>query len=80
MGGLAHSNESNMSECYAIKHGQYWFCFYFSLNRLGKSSSQPVLDHPDVPSKGVPELTSFVLPLYTCVSLLFLHKLAFLHS
>lgn len=63
MGGLAHSSESNMSESYAIKHWQLSFCFYFSLNRLGKTSSRPVWDHPDASSKKVPELTSFVLPV-----------------
>lgn len=64
MGGLAHSSESNMSESYAIKHWQLSFCFYFSLNRLGKTSSRPVWDHPDASSKRVPELTSL---FYLCL-------------
>lgn len=80
MGGLAHSSESDMSESYAIKYRQLSFYFYFSLTRLRKTSSGPVLDHPQAPSKGVPELTSFVFPLYTYISFLALHKFAFLHS
>lgn len=51
MGGLAHSSESDMSESYAIKHRRLSFRFYFSLTRLGKTSSGPVLDHPQAPSK-----------------------------